>query len=205
MPTLENKSSCWKFYRCLAIISFITLIILFWGIFLLILKNNSAHFIFMLFGILVIIILFLLLLRYIFHVSIFPGSLICVRKMLEESVSKQVAKVYSKRLLSYIDIINSMETTKLMNSADQEIIQEQTEEVGRMIEFLLWDIKELKKNGFLSKNSIYSKIIKFNKLFTTAEILLSTGSYTPLIKLGEYLDKVNTSFSSNKISLSFRK
>jgi chromosome condensin MukBEF MukE localization factor len=70
----------------------------------------------------------------------------------------QVAKVYSKRLFSYGELLTSIKKDKMLNSADQKIIQEQTDEIKRMLEFLLCDTTRLAKRGLLGKNSIYDKI-----------------------------------------------
>lgn len=70
----------------------------------------------------------------------------------------QVAKVYSKRLFSYGELLIVITKDKMLNSADQKIIQEQTDEIKRMLEFLLCDTTRLTKRGLLGKNSIYDKI-----------------------------------------------
>lgn len=105
-----KKSCCGSFYWMTIswIIFWITLL----GLIAFFFKGRFAHLIMVIWWLILIIIILLFITRYILHVSIFPGSLICVRKVLEDSVSRQVAKVYSKRLLSYMEILKSLEPTK---------------------------------------------------------------------------------------------
>ena len=155
--------------------------------------------------VILIAILFILIIvtKYVLHISVFPGTSWFVRKQVEHSVSIQVAKVYAKRLTSYLEIIRKMKKDSVWNSVEQKFIQDQTEEVRRMIEFLLCDTTKLSRSGLLGKNSIYDKIRNLQESLNTIRIFSSTGTYLSLFELSEYLEKVNTNFSSNEIWLQF--
>ena len=145
----------------------------------------------------------LLIMKYVFYMSVFPGTSWFIRKQVEHSVSYQVAKVYSRRLVSYLDIIRRMKSNKIFNSIDQRLIQEQTDEIRRMIDFLLCDIEKLSKSGLLGKNSIYDKIRNLQESLNSIKVFSTTGTYLTLFELGEYLEKINTNFTSNEICLQF--
>jgi hypothetical protein len=116
----------------------------------------------------------------------------------------RLPKFILSKLISFIDIINSLEPDKVLNSTDQAIIQDQTEEINRMMEFLLCDIKMLKIGGLLSNNSTYGKLNIMSELMHSIEIFWSTGSYWKLTDLSNLLSKINTAFSYNSINLSFK-
>ena len=79
--------------------------------------------------------------------------------------------------------------------ADQHVIQEQTDEIKRMLEFLLSDEDELKRNGLLSKNSIYDKLKNLQESMKKSKIFSSTGSFLTLYDLDDYLQTFNTGFN----------
>ena len=97
-----------------------------------------------------------------------------------------------------------MDANKKFTSIDQEVISEQTEEIKRMLEFLLCDLSLLRAKKLLSKGSIYSQLVKLRKMMEDIELFCSAGTYIKLIDLDTYVSKLNSSFSSHQISLSFK-
>ena len=94
---------------------------------------------------------FIVITRWIYHLSIFPGSCWFVRAKVENSVAYHASMVYADRLISYLDVIKAMNKEWNINPIQQTKIKEQTNEILRILEFLLCDLTKLSQAGLLGK------------------------------------------------------
>ena len=197
ISTVVKVKQSKKLFNC----NFYTkLLIIFWIILMifacicaiiLLFEDKMTFLIYIMIWMILVPFLVFILLRYIFHISVFPGAFWCIRIPVEHTVSLQVAKVYSKRMLSYSVIIESLDHDHILNLADQKILQEHNDEVRRMLEFLLWDTDVLKKKKLLGKKSIYGKMMKLNTFMHEMEVYSNEGQAIKLVDLDSYLEKLN--------------
>jgi len=204
VPIKVRKKRCTRFsFFFKFLVWFVITLVLFSILLIFLAQNKYGMVIWLLMIFTLFLLLLVLLLRFIFHISVFPGSFKIVRVPLEHSVSKQVAKVYAKRLHSFYQIIDALNKQKMLNAIDQKAVQEHIDEIKRMLEFLLWDPIKLNNNGLLKKDSLFNEIKTLRDSLKSVQIFVSTGSFLTLFDLEDYLDKMNCKLSSNNVSYRF--
>ena len=111
--------------------------------------------------------------------------------------------IYADRLISYLDVVKTFKKGSILTSWEQRKIQDQTDELVKILEFLLWDLAKESTNEPPRNSSFYKKIKELSDCFNTIPLICSTGENLTFSELGEYLEVINSNFESIDIEIYF--